>query len=243
MLITTDAIVVRRAEYRDYDRMITLFSPTHGRIDALARGCRRPKSALMNVADLFCQGEYVLNVVDGRYSVVQCQLKQNFYELRLDVDKLTHASYCLSLADAAALPGQPAHDVFVLLLKALAFIAYSELPPALVTLSFEARYMALMGYLPQMNACVICGAKVDGDGRFDFERGGVVCPKCPSHAPQMTAGARRIILRAPQTRIDVIDKLMGHPDWPLAARLYRPFVADRIERRQKVNPPLPDDEA
>ena len=39
--ITTNAIVLRRADYRENDRMLTLFSPTHGRIDALARGCRR----------------------------------------------------------------------------------------------------------------------------------------------------------------------------------------------------------
>ena len=43
MLYTTDAIVLRHADYRDYDRMLTLFSPEYGRIDAIARGCRRPR--------------------------------------------------------------------------------------------------------------------------------------------------------------------------------------------------------
>ena len=33
--LVTNAIVVRRADYRENDRMITLFSPTLGRIDAL----------------------------------------------------------------------------------------------------------------------------------------------------------------------------------------------------------------
>lgn len=31
------AIVLRYANYRDNDRMLTLFSPTRGRIEALAR--------------------------------------------------------------------------------------------------------------------------------------------------------------------------------------------------------------
>ncbi len=39
--IVTNAIVVRRADYRDNDRMVTLFSPSLGRVDALCRGCRR----------------------------------------------------------------------------------------------------------------------------------------------------------------------------------------------------------
>ena len=52
--ITTNAIVLRRADYRENDRMLTLFSPTLGRIDALARGCRRQKSPLMAASELFC---------------------------------------------------------------------------------------------------------------------------------------------------------------------------------------------
>ena len=39
-------LVLRHADYADYDRMVTLFSPEYGRIDAVARGCRRPKSPL-----------------------------------------------------------------------------------------------------------------------------------------------------------------------------------------------------
>ena len=39
--IVTNAVVLRRADYRENDRMLTLFSPTLGRIDALCRGCRR----------------------------------------------------------------------------------------------------------------------------------------------------------------------------------------------------------
>ena len=33
--ITSNAIVLRRADYRENDRMLTLYSPTQGRIDAL----------------------------------------------------------------------------------------------------------------------------------------------------------------------------------------------------------------
>ena len=47
--VTTHAIVLRRADYRENDRMLTLFSPSLGRIDALCRGCRRQKSPLMGV--------------------------------------------------------------------------------------------------------------------------------------------------------------------------------------------------
>ncbi len=240
MQFTTDAIVLRRTDYRDYDRMVTLFSPDRGRIDAIARGCRRPKSALMNAAEIFCAGQFAIHETNGRYSITQCEVKDSFFDLRFDYDKLVHGVYYLSLADMAALPDQGAPDVFMLLLKALAHLCYSDLPPAMLTASFEMRYMPLMGFLPCMDRCVVCGAPVDGAARFDEAQGGVVCDHCPSDAPRISQGARRIILRAPQTDYQVVPKLDGHPDWPEAARLYRPFVERRIERRfRKSTPELP----
>ncbi len=240
MQFVTDAIVLRRADYRDYDRMVTLFSPEYGRIDAVARGCRRPKSALMNASEVFCAGQYALHETGGRYSITQCEIKDSFYDLRFDYDRLVHGMYYLSLADMAALPEQGAPDVFMLLLKALAHLCYSELPVGMLTAAYEMRYMPMMGFRPLMDRCVICGSPVDGAARFDEALGGVVCDRCPSDAPRISQGARRIIYKAPLTDYAVVPKLDGHPDWPEAARLYRPFVERRIERRfRQATPELP----
>ncbi len=240
MQLTTDAIVLNRVDYRDYDRMVTLFSPEHGRIDAVARGCRKPTSPLMNSAEMFCAGQYTLNLSGGRYTITQCEIKDSFFALRYDYDRLMHGIYWLSLADAAALPDQSAPEVFMLLLKALAHLCYSELDARMLTACFEMRYMPLMGFRPMVDRCVVCGAQVDGEARFDEERGGVVCLKCPSHAPKISAGARRILYKAPLTDYSVVPKLEGHPDWEEAARLYRPFVERRIERRfRQAAPDVP----
>jgi len=237
MQLTTDAIVLHRVDYRDYDRMVTLFSPELGRIDAVARGCRKPTSPLMNSAEMFCAGQYTLHVSGGRHTITQCEIKDSFFDLRLDYDRLLHGMYYLSLADMAALPDQSAPEVFFLLLKALAHLCYSGLDARMLTACFEMRYMPLMGFRPMMDRCVICGTPVDGEGRFDEARGGVVCLRCPSHAPRISAGARRIIMKAPMTDYSVVPKLDGHPDWPEAARLYRPFVERRIERRFRQSAP------
>ena len=133
MQFTTDAIVLRRADYRDYDRMLTLFSPEHGRIDAVARGCRRAKSALVNASEVFTAGQFTIHGRGGRHSVIQCEIKDSFFDLRYDYERLVHGMYYLGLADMASLPEQGAPDVFMLLLKELAHLCYSELPPAMLT--------------------------------------------------------------------------------------------------------------
>ena len=234
---TTPAIVIRRADYADYDRMITLFSPELGRVEAIARGCRRPKSPLVNVVEPFTSGEFQLYSHRERNALEQCQISESYYELRSDYDRLCHGVYWLKLLDAAILPDTPAPELFIVTLRALAHLNYGELPPALVTFAFECHFMRLMGLSPRMDGCVRCGRAVDGDARFDAELGGAVCLDCPSPAPRVSNGARRILMKTPRTQFDRFQLLAGRPEWPEAARLMRSYVNLKM-RLDRFAPPL-----
>ena len=241
-VMTTPALVIRRADYSDYDRMVTLFSPQMGRVDAIARGCRRPKSPLVNAVEPFTSGEFQLYAHRERYSLEQCQISDSYFDLRTDYDRLRHGVYWLRLLDTAILPDTPAPELFIVTLRALAHLNYGELPPELVTFAFEAHFMRLMGLSPRMDACVICGRPVDGDARFDPELGGAVCLNCPSPAPRVSNGARRILMKTPRTQFDKFQLLADRPEWPEAARLMRSAVNLRMHM-EKFAPPLYEDQA
>ena len=100
--VTTQAIVLRHADYREHDRMLTLLSPSMGRVEALCRGCKRPQSPLLAASEWFALGEYVLYAGKGRMTVTSCSLTESFFPLRADWDKLKYATYLLSIAEAAA---------------------------------------------------------------------------------------------------------------------------------------------
>ena len=236
--LSTPALVIRRADYGDYDRMVTLFSPRLGRVDAIARGCKKPKSPLLNACEPFVNGEFQLFQRAERFSIEQCQITESFFDLRMDYDRLQHGVYWLKLLDAAVMPDVEMPDLFLITLRALAHLSYSELPPEMLTMAFEMHLMAQLGYAPRVDACQWCGRAINGDARFDAERGGCVCLSCPSSAPHVTNGARRIMLKLPRTRFDQVMLLDGHPDWPEAARLFREYVNQRIQM-QKFAPPLP----
>ena len=236
--ISTPALVLRRADYSDYDRMVTLFSPRLGRIDAIARGCRRPKSPLLNACEPFTSGEFQFYQRGERFTLEQCQISESFFELRMDYDRLTHGVYWLKLLEAAVMPDVPMEDLFLITLRALAHLNYSQLPPELLTMAFEMHLMAQLGYSPRVDACMRCGRAIDGDARFDADRGGCVCLNCPSSAPRISNGARRILLKLPRTRYDQVKLLDGHPDWPEAARLFRRYVETRVSAGGSA-PPLP----
>lgn len=187
--IKTDAIVLRRADYRENDRMLTLFSPTMGRIDALARGCRRPKSPLMAAAEAFCAGEFVLYAAGERMTVVSCAVQDTFYPLRADFERLAHGMYALELCAATVQPGQENERLFLLLLRSLAHLAYGEVNARRVTAVFLMGFMSLTGFRPQVGRCVRCGmpvapviprdAAADAPvAAFSPEHGGVMCLGC-----------------------------------------------------------------
>lgn len=236
--LSTPALVIRRSDYSDYDRMVTLFSPTHGRIDAIARGCRRPKSPLLNACEPFTSGEFQLYQKGERFTLEQCQISESFYELRTDYDRLQHGVYWLKLLDASVMPDVPMENLFLITLQALAHLNYSDLPAEMLTMAFEMHLMAQLGYAPRVDVCLKCGRSIDGDARFDAERGGCVCLNCPSPAPFVSNGARRVMLKLPRTRFEQVKHLDSYPDWQEAARLFRAYVDSRI-MMQKFAPPLP----
>ena len=57
-VICTEGIVTRYANYRENDRILSIFTIQHGRLDAKARGCRKPQSPLVNACQPFVFGQF-----------------------------------------------------------------------------------------------------------------------------------------------------------------------------------------
>ena len=129
--------------------------------------------------------------------------------------------------------------MYVNFLRALAYLNFSELPPALITFAFEAHLMALEGLSPRVDSCVKCGQPLEGEARFSAAMGGAACVWCAPASPAISYGARRILYRLPATKFDAFEKLAGHPDWPEAARFFRAYLKTRLSLPEKQYPPLP----
>ncbi len=183
--LTTQGVVLHFTNYRDHDRMLTILSPAYGRVDALSRGCRRPKSALMPASELFVTGEFVLYQNHDRLTLISCSLSDTFYPLRLEPYRLTCASYMTALCAAAAQPGQSARELYALLLKGLYYLAYDDEADALeTTTAFLLLFADATGYRPRLSRCAHCRTPLDlsDGGRFDVAAGGLCCPDCTSRA-------------------------------------------------------------
>ena len=176
--IKTDGIVLRYANYGEYDRMVTLFSPEIGKISFAARSCRKPGAKLIACLEQFCYGEYVITGKNNRYVVTQCQLKDNFYHLRTDLDAFAYATYFLNLCEEFIVSGEENLELFSLLVRILACFNYAGNAPNTVNACGMVKLLELSGYFPSLDFCVECGEEVGQTAYFDKTAGGVICVSC-----------------------------------------------------------------
>ncbi|HSK69806.1 MAG TPA: DNA repair protein RecO [Candidatus Limnocylindria bacterium] len=218
---TTQAIVLSRAEWRENDRLLTLFSPEAGRLDAVCRGCRKPGNPLMAAAELFTWGEYVLFTGKGRTLVHSCQITENFYPLRLDYEKLQLASVFLQAALKVVQPEEPAQGLFILLARSLRRLAYTTLPPRAVAAAFLLHFAGVSGFAPRLDRCVRCGRDLAGEGGYLVAReGGVRCADCGAREPErllLSAGALGWLREVAARGIDKAGELAGEVPYRLLA--------------------------
>ena len=82
-------IVLRAVNYRDNDKILTLFSQENGKLTASARGARAMKSAIRAAAQPFCCAEYEFYQKKDRLYITNALIKQEFFNVQNDYGKFT----------------------------------------------------------------------------------------------------------------------------------------------------------
>ena len=227
---STEGIVLRHADYRENDCMLTLLTP-HGRVDALSRGCKRPKSPLLPGSEVFVLANYELVTTKSHAIVANCLLRDSFYELRLDIDKLSCAAYMANICEATVQPDENAQRPFLLLARALGYLSYQPYAPRAVLCAFLLHYAVAMGYKPRLNHCVVSGKAIEpGAGAlFDVEQGGVLAPAC---ADQLIRGAALRPGELAWLREALVKGVKGElPSEDAPLELMQAYLERRIEKR------------
>jgi DNA repair protein RecO (recombination protein O) len=173
-------VVLRYANYREADRILTLFTAEQGKISAVARGCRKPSGRLRAACDYFVFGEWMLRPAGNGLGVTSCAVLDSFYDLRTDYDALCCAFYMRDLCDAVTGDGQPNLSLFTLFVRCLGALCHQKANAAAVRTAFEIRTMDLLGLGPSLDRCAVCGGEAIRPEAFSVPGGGALCGECAS---------------------------------------------------------------
>jgi len=185
-------VVLKTTPLRESDLLVVLYTETHGRVAAVARGARKSQRRFAGALQLLVLGRYQLGrrPAGGRelWGLDSGEVEREWTHLASDVFAVAHASYIAELVAAllpAEVPEPHALDLMVALWESLAEGGPS--PAALRAVEIE--LLDIAGHRPALDACAACGATdLETGAMFDPARGGAICKRCA--ATSLTAGVR-----------------------------------------------------
>src|ERR687885_415233 len=85
----TEAIILRRSDFGEADRILTLYTPRYGKRRAIAKGVRKTTSRLAGHVELFTRVQ--LRLAEGRNLdiVTQAQIIAPYRALREDLERIS----------------------------------------------------------------------------------------------------------------------------------------------------------
>lgn len=155
-----EGIVIRRVNYAEADKLITIFSKFHGKIVVLAKGIRKIKSRKAAHLELFTQCTSFLAVGRNFDIVTESQTINSYSNLRSDLNKLAYAYRIIEIVDRLCPEKEIHRNVYHLLLNTLKIIDDKSLKnPREIAEQFLVEILWELGYLPKGN--LISGDKLN----------------------------------------------------------------------------------
>ncbi len=190
-----EGVVLRRMPFSESSLIVVLFSREFGRIDALAKGCRRERSVMRGHLDLFSVEEALVyeRTRGGLDLVTETQVAEEFVRLRQDPVRFVAACVAGEILQAACMVRDPHPRAYEALAAGLRDLdRMAPVGPVLVRMVLD--LLPDLGFQPRLDACADCGAALPGQDALVLSglRGGLVCPGCSGRAGGTRISARGI---------------------------------------------------
>lgn len=198
----SEAIVLKRADFGEADRLLTLYSREQGKIKAIAKGARKPQSRKTGHVELFMCSHFLFAKGADLNIITQAEMVAAYAPLRDDLVRTTYASYAVELLDRFTVEHDKNVALYQLLADALGWFALEE-DMLLLARYYELRLLSLAGFQPQLFTCVATAEPIqEQDQFFSAELGGLLCPNCRTadRRAQPASAAAVKVLRYLQSR-------------------------------------------
>ncbi len=171
------ALVIESKDYKEKDKLVTLYSLEQGKIVCIMRGVRGEKAKLKSAKELFTFGEYIIEDGKGFNIITQADVIDSFYGLTKDIDKYYEGCAIIDiLKKISTFESEPA--LFIEIIKCLQALCYNNVRKYYCINKLLISVFKALGYSFITNECSSCKAKLGAIKYFNLEIGEVVCPSC-----------------------------------------------------------------
>lgn len=235
--IKINGIVIAENNMGDYDKMLTVLTPNFGKISCVAKGARRPQSALLAGTQLFCFGEYMMYKGTNTYHINSCETIEIFYNIRTDLDKLKYAIHINKIIQDITEENENCYRILQLYLNTLYTISETDKNLNLVISVFKMRLLSILGYTPRIMKCTKCKEK-DNLTKFSIKDNGFKCEACGRQdksaidMSESTKNAIKYVITAPPKKLFSFNlKDEGLEEFKLISKIY---FNEKLEKEYKI---------
>ncbi len=194
------AVVIGAMDYREADRIVTLFTLEHGKVRGIARGARKSRRRFAAALELFARLRARILLREGLSTLVEADLVTIYPGIRQDLPRIALAGYCCELVDQFLPEAMPNPRLFRLLVTLLEHLDQSAAGSA-DRRFFEVNLLNILGYRPPIDACPACGADLGVSGGLLAAGGlhGIPCPTCGRTGRPVSAATIQLLRKSLQT--------------------------------------------
>ena len=146
-----EGIVIKRKNFGETDKIITVFTRNQGKIRLIAKGIRKISSRRASHIELFKHVKITYNKFKALFVLTDALSMDEYNFSDKNLNKLAYAYYLSEIIDQLVPESQPMEDIFELFKKSLKEISQLE-----YTKDLDKQFpylasgiMATLGYLPQ----------------------------------------------------------------------------------------------
>lgn len=176
----TQGIIIKRQDFSEADRILTIFTERFGKVKALAKSVRKISAKLAGSLEPYMLVDLQLHEGKTFYIVTGASIVEDFPSIHEDLEKAASAFYLGELIDKFESEDHKTPAVFELMMETLKMMDRGEQQQnKLLLRAFEIRLLHLAGYLGDLSECLHCKSEIKpGLNAWDGEDGGIICIDC-----------------------------------------------------------------
>lgn len=177
MYYRSEAIVLKSIDYRESEKIVTVFTEKEGKIRAVAKGTKKPNSSLRACIQPFVHASLYFSQGKNMDTITQGKVLDFYGNSREDLLRTLYCMYIMELLDKSMMDKIRLPGLFMTTRQVLERMDQYGYQPLLIRY-FEMQLLVNLGYKPILMECASCGIQYSDYHCFSSAEGGVICDDC-----------------------------------------------------------------
>ena len=193
--LTSTAVILRTKQYGENDIIVDLYTATHGRTQAIARGALKSKKRYMGALEVGHLVKVDYPIKQGLATLGPCDVLHGQWQIRKNLKALQQMYYVIELCLVVTPLEEKDEALFQSLVELLAALESGPGLDEIYLFAWELRLFSHLGYHLQIGRCPLTGCPPDG---INAQQGGCVSALAGKSYWPVRTEALRVLYRLQQ---------------------------------------------